>query len=158
MSYLWKWQDVTLEHFSPKEFDRPELMDVGYLQDLDTLRMRCGFPIRINDDARNEEDLARIYRKEIAKGEPYPKDSAHLWKKNHQVCASDIEPEVPKPDDGSDLTLDERELELLYQILRLWKEGRWKLLGLIVETGHFHVDNARRLEAKRPYFGTGISR
>lgn len=167
MAHAWKWQGIELEHFSPKEFDRPELMDAGFLRDLDTLRTRCGFPIDINDDARNEEDLARIYRKEIAKGLPYPRESSHLYvaATDRQtgegaiaVRAVDLEPTVPRPGDGCALTLEERELELQYQVLRMWKEGRWKHLGFGVETGHFHVDDTPRLGQKRPAFWVAVSR
>lgn len=160
MSYTWSWQGIELEHFSPDEFHRPELMDASYLRDLDRLRMRCGFPITINDDARNLEDLERIYAKEIAKGLPYPTDSAHLWleEEDIKVRATDLEPSVPRPNDGSELTLQERELELLYQILRLWKEGRWPKLGLGIETGHVHADDTPRLGARRPAHWVAVSR
>lgn len=157
MSYVWEKQGVTLEHFSPKEFDRPDLMDAGFLRDLDTLRMRCGFPLTVNDDARNEEDLHRIYRREIAKGLPVP-DSAHLFKDDIDVRSVDIEPSIPRPGDGSDLSLEERELTLTYEILRMWKEGRWKSLGLGIETGHWHVDDTPRLGPKRPAFWVAVSR
>jgi len=158
VSYDWVAQGVTLEHFAPGEFDHPELMDGAFLKDLDTLRMRCGFPLKVTDDARTEEDLERIYSAEIALGKPYPKDSAHLYvkgavqldKQSTPVRAVDIKPAPPKPGDGSQLSYTERWLELDYQILRMWKEGRWKHLGLGYETAHNHVDDTPRLGVKRP--------
>ncbi len=169
MSYTWSWQGIELEHFSPKEFDHPELMDGSYLRDLDVLRMRCGFPITINDDARTLEDLEKIYAKEIAKGLPYPTDSSHLYLDGEDaedelsvqpiaVRATDLEPSIPTPGDGSDLTFEERELELLFQILRFWKEGRWPKLGLGIETGHVHNDDTPRLGDRRPAHWVAVSR
>ena len=119
MPYDWP-HGFSLEFFSPSEFDHPELMDQLFLKDLDRLRMRCGFPLKINDDARTQEDLERIYAKEIAKGQSYPKTSSHLHLTS-PVRAVDIEPSIPHPGDGSELTLEERELELSYQILLMWK-------------------------------------
>lgn len=158
MSYRWEPQGIDLEHFSPKEFDRPELMDGGFLKELDTVRMRCGFPLRVTDDARNQEDLERIYAAEIAMGKDYPKESAHLYKRGPiqanrdavPVRAVDIKPAPPKADDGCALTYPERCLELDYQILRMWKEGKWKHLGLGYETAHNHVDDTPRLGLRRP--------
>lgn len=157
MAYDWG-SGVSLEFFGPSEFDKPELMDPGFLRELDTLRMRCGFPLRITDDARDQEDLERIYAREIAINKPYPKTSSHLGLDGVLARAVDIKPSVPRPHDGSDLTLEERELELTYQVLRLWKEGTWKHLGLGIETGHFHVDDTPRLGAKRPAFWVAVSR
>ncbi len=157
MAYDWPG-GFQLQFFGPDEFDRPELMDPTFLQDLDRLRMRCGFPITVNDDARNDEDLHRIYAKEIAKGQDYPRDSAHLYIEPTLVRSVDIEPSVPRPDDGSDLKLGERELELTYQITAMWKEGNWLHLGLGIETGHWHVDDTPRLEHKRPEFWVAVSR
>ena len=156
MSYDWP-QGFTSEFFSPKEFDHPDLMDPGYIRDLDTIRMRCGFPITVNDDARTRAELEHIYRREISKGEPYPQDSSHL-EDELGVRASDIEPTPPRPEDGCDLTLNERELELLYQILRMWKEGRWPALGLGCETGHTHTDDSPRLGSRRPSYWVAASR
>lgn len=147
-----------LKFFSPDEFDRPELMDKDFLHELDTLRERCGFPLTINDDARNTEDLERIYAREIAKGKSYPKTSSHLLMDNIAVRAVDIEPAVPRASDGSDLSLEQRELELSYQILRLWKKGVWPKLGFGIETGHWHVDDTPRLGSKRPAFWVAVSR
>lgn len=160
MSYRWETQGIDLEHFSPDEFDRPELMDASFLRDADTLRMRCGFPLTVNDDARTVEDLEGLYAKEIAKGQPYPTDSAHLYleEEDIKVRALDLEPSIPKPGDGSELNLEERELELLFQIGRMRKEGRWPKLGLGIETGHFHVDDTPRLGARRPAFWVAVSR
>ena len=64
MSYDWP-QDFASEFFSPKEFDHPTLMDPSFIRDLDTLRMRCGFPVRVNDDARSQEEHEYLYRREI---------------------------------------------------------------------------------------------
>tara|TARA_R100000152_G_C6736725_1_gene160820 strand:- start:18 stop:488 length:471 start_codon:yes stop_codon:yes gene_type:complete len=156
---MYKWpQGFTLKYFSPSEFDRPKLMDPDFLRDLDNLRHRCGFPLSINDDARNTEDLERIYAKEIAKGQSYPKTSSHLHMDDTLVRAVDIEPSVPKSSDGSELSLEERELELTHQILRMWKEGIWPNLGLGLETAHWHIDDTPRLEAKRPAFWVAVSR
>ena len=147
-----------MQYFGPTEFDRPELMDRDFLRELDRLRERCGFPLRINDDARNTEYLERIYAKEIAKGESYPKTSSHLHMDDTLVRAVDVEPALPKSGDGSDLPLEQRELELTYQILHMWKEGRWPRLGLGIETGHWHIDDTPRLGSKRPAFWVAVSR
>lgn len=155
MAYEWTDQGITLEHFSPSEFDRPNLMDPSFLRDLDTLRMRCGFGLKINDDARNDDDLKRIYAREIAKGQSYPKDSAHLYKEEAKVRAADLE---PIPGTGNGMTLEEMELRLTYEILRMWKEGKWPHLGLGIETAHWHVDDTPRLGAKRPAFWVAVSR
>jgi len=62
---MYEWPGgFRLQYFGPTEFDRPELMDRDFLRELDRLRERCGFPLTINDDARNTEDLERIYAKE----------------------------------------------------------------------------------------------
>ena len=156
MAYDWP-HGFSLEFFSPSEFDHPELMDQLFLKDLDRLRMRCGFPLKINDDARTQEDLERIYAKEIAKGQRYPKTSSHLHITS-PVRAVDIEPSIPHPGDGSELTLEERELELSYQILLMWKQGKWAHLGLGMETGHWHIDDTPRLAEKRPAFWVAVSR
>ena len=156
MPYDWP-HGFSLEFFSPSEFDHPELMDQLFLKDLDRLRMRCGFPLKINDDARTQEDLERIYAKEIAKGQSDPKTSSHLHLTS-PVRAVDIEPSIPHPGDGSELTLEERELELSYQILLMWKQGKWAHLGLGMETGHWHIDDTPRLAEKRPAFWVAVSR
>jgi len=156
---MYEWPGgFRLQYFGPTEFDRPELMDRDFLRELDRLRERCGFPLTINDDARNTEDLERIYAKEIAKGEGYPKTSSHLHMDDTLVRAVDIEPALPKSGDGSDLPLEQRELELTYQILHMWKEGRWPRLGLGIETGHWHIDDTPRLGSKRPAFWVAVSR
>jgi hypothetical protein len=151
-------QGFSLQFFAPSEFDRPELMDPTFLQDLDRLRMRCGFPLKITDDARNQEDLDRIYAREIAKNLPYPTTSSHLHIGDTLVRAVDIKPAIPHSNDTSDLNLEERELELTHQILKLWDDGQWQHLGLGIETGHFHIDDTPRLGAKRPAFWVAVSR
>jgi hypothetical protein len=157
MAHTWPG-GFTLQFYAPEEFDHPDLMDSGFLQELDKLRMRCGFPLKITDDARDQEDLERIYASEIAKGKDYPRNSAHLALDGAKARAVDIKPSTPRPGDGSDLTLDERELELTYQIMRMWKEGVWPKLGLGIETAHFHIDDTPRLGAKRPAFWVAVSR
>lgn len=157
MSYVWEKQGVTLEHFSPAEFDHPELMDPGFLRDLDTLRMRCGFGIEIRDDARTQDELEALYARELAKGLPVP-DSAHLAKPGILVRAVDCKPSLPRPGDGCSLSLEERELKLTHEILRMHAEGRWKHLGLGIESAHWHVDDTPRLGPKRPAFWVAVSR
>ena len=157
MAHEWP-QGFSLQFFSSSEFDRPELMDPTFLQDLDRLRMRCGFPLKITDDARNQEDLNRIYARELAKGQSYPTTSAHLHINNTLVRSVDLKPAVPSEDDGSPLTLEERELELSYQVLKLWKDGQWPKLGFGIETGHWHIDDTPRLANKRPAFWVAVSR
>ena len=157
MAYDWPG-GFSLEFFGPDEFDRPELMDPTFLQELDRLRMRCGFPLKVTDDARNDEDLERIYAREIAKGQDYPRNSSHLSVDGALVRAVDIKPASPRATDGSALSLDERELELSYQILRLWKEGNWAKLGFGIETAHWHIDDTPRLGNRRPAFWVAVSR
>ena len=153
------WGDFRLLFFGPDEFDRPELMDPKFLRDLDQLRARCGFPLTITDDARNQEDLNRIYAREIAKGQSYPRDSAHLHLAGGPLVRSvDLKPSPPRASDGSDLSLEERELELSFQVLTLWKDGRWPKLGFGIETGHWHIDDTPRLVGKRPAFWVAVSR
>tara|TARA_R100001594_G_scaffold12687_1_gene27992 strand:- start:3398 stop:3889 length:492 start_codon:yes stop_codon:yes gene_type:complete len=163
MGHKWKKEEghhdgFELKHFAPHEFDHPQLMDADFMENLDTLRETCGFPLRINDDARTDADMKRIYRKEIAKGQDYPTSSAHLQIGDNLVRAVDIEPAVPVPGDGSSLTLEERELELIYQILRMYKLGFWPDLGLGLETGHIHIDDTPRLAHKRPAFWVAVSK
>ncbi len=160
MSYFWKKQGITIQHFGPDEFDHPDLMDGGFLSEMDTVRMRCGFPIKINDDARTREDLERIYAKEIARGQHYPTDSAHVYDEEDDVLVRSVdwEPALPADGDGSDLTLEERELDMDYQILRMWKEGVWKHIGVGYETGHNHTDDTPRLGARRPARWVAVSR
>lgn len=155
MSYHWPAQDIDLEYFSPDEFNHPELLEVTFLRDLDTLRMRCGFPLRVTSDGRTLEELENLYAKEIAKGLPWPAESSHVALDGHLVRACDLKPVWTK---GAARTLDEMELELTYQVLKLWKEGRWPHLGLGIETGHWHVDDTPRLGSKRPSFWVAISR
>lgn len=157
MAHEWP-QGFTSEFFSPKEFDHPELMDPGWIMDLDTLRMRCGFPIDMRDDARSPEEHAELYSVEIAKGEPYPTESAHLWKPDFPVRAGDLKPSVPRAGDGCELNLDEREIKLTGEIVRMHAEGKWPSLGLGIETGHWHVDDTPRLGPLRPKFWVAISR
>ncbi|KKM84149.1 hypothetical protein LCGC14_1302100 [marine sediment metagenome] len=162
-----KWPGgFTLQFWSPKEFKRSELMDSDFLKDLDYLRMKCGFPLRMNNDARTQEDLERIYAKEISKGQHYPTDSSHLYIEGNvefeeeevKVRAGDIEPSIPRPGDGSDFTLEKRELKLLLEILKMWEEGRWPKLGLGIETGHTHVDDTPRLGDRRPAHWVAVSK
>ena len=86
----------TLKHFGPSEFKYPTLMDEGFLKDLDDLREGCGFPLTITDSARTQQDLERIYAREIARGESYPTDSAHLFTEGNPVRAVDLKPAIPK--------------------------------------------------------------
>ena len=163
MAHKWQKQEgyhdgFELNHFAPHEFDRPQLMDADFMQSLDILRDRCGFPLTINDDGRTDADMKRIYRKEIAKGQSYPTTSAHLQIGDHAVRAVDLEPSVPRPGDGSSLTLEERELELIYQILTMYKQGDFPYLGLGLETGHIHLDDTPRLKHKRPSFWVAVSK
>lgn len=157
MSYDWPG-GFTLQFFGPGEFKYPDLMDPTFMQDVDRLRMKCGFPLRVNNDARTTEDLERIYAKEIAKGQSYPTDSAHLYIDPVKVRSLDLEPAIPKPGDGSDLSLEERELKLSLEILKMWEEGKWPKLGLGIETGHWHVDDTPRLEERRPAFWVAVSK
>ena len=147
----------TLKHFGPGEFKYPTLMDEGFLQDLDDLREGCGFPLTITDSARTQKDLERIYAREIARGESYPTDSAHLFTKGNPVRAVDLKPAIPKPGDGSGLDLEERELELTYQIMLMWK-GVWDNCGVGIETAHWHIDDCTRLSGRRPAFWVAVSK
>ena len=151
MPYKWKDPDITLQFFSPREFTHASLMDPDFLKDLDTLRMRCGFPLTITNDARSQKDLERIYAVEIAKGQSYPKDSAHLYIPPTLVRAVDLKPVVA--DD-----LEERQLELTFQILVMRDDGTWRHLGLGIETAHWHIDDTPRLAEKRPAFWVAVSK
>ena len=156
---MYEWPGgLRLKFFGPGEFDRPELMDEDFLRELDTLRERCGFPLTITDDARNQEDLDRIYAREIAKSLPYPTTSAHLHLDDTPVRSVDLKPTPPRSGDGSDLNLEQRELELTHQILTLWDDAVWPRLGLGIETAHWHIDDTPRLGAKRPAFWVAVSR
>ncbi len=151
MPYKWTNPDVTLQFFSEREFKHASLMDPDFLKDLDTLRMRCGFGLTITNDARSQKDLERIYAEEIAKGIPYPTDSAHLYIPPTLVRAVDLKPTVA-PD------LESRQLELTFQILRMRDEGTWEHLGLGIETAHWHIDDTPRLEGKREAFWVAVSK
>jgi len=157
MAHEWP-QGFESQFFSPREFKHPELMDPSWIADLDTLRMRCGFPLKMNSDARSPEEHEELYSKEIAKGESYPTESAHLWTEEFAVRAGDVEPSIPRDGDGCDLNLDEREIKLTGEIVRMHAEGRWPKLGLGIETGHWHIDDTPRLGERRPKFWVAISR
>jgi hypothetical protein len=150
-------QGFTLKYFAMNEFKYPGLMDVEFLKDLDDLREGCGFPLRITDSARTTEDLERIYAKEIARGESYPTDSAHLYKEGSLVRAVDLKPAIPKEGDGSTLSLEEREMELTYQIMLMYK-GVWDNCGVGIETAHWHIDDCTRLKDRRPAFWIAASK
>ena len=156
--YRWETQKIELEFFGPHEFDHPDLMDGSFLQDCELVRMRCGFPIEVTDDARSKEEHELLYAREISKGEHYPTESAHLVVEEILVRCIDWKPAIPRANDGCDLTLDQREIRLTYEITRMEIEGRWKHLGLIIETGHWHTDDTPRLGARRPMFSVGVSR
>ena len=157
MAHSWPG-GFSLQFFSPSEFDHPDLMDPPFLQDLDRLRMRCGFALKITDDARDQSDLDRIYAREIAKGIAYPTTSAHLHIDNTLVRSVDLKPATPRAGDGCDLNLEERELELTHQILKLWDDNVWNHLGLGIETAHWHIDDTPRLGERRPAFWVAVSR
>lgn len=151
MPYTWTDPNVTLQFFAEREFKHPSLMDPDFLGDLDKLRMRCGFGLTITNDARSQADLERIYAEEIAKGQDYPKDSAHLYMPDTLVRAVDLKPAIA-PD------LESRQLELTFQILRMRDEGIWEHLGLGLETAHWHIDDTPRLGDKRPAFWVAVSK
>lgn len=52
LRHVWRPQGVTLRYFAPVEFDHAPLMDPVFLGIIDEWRHRCGFPIRVLDDAR----------------------------------------------------------------------------------------------------------
>lgn len=169
MSYHWP-QGFESQFFSPREFDHPELMDPAFIGDLDTLRMRCGFPIDITDDARTREELEALYAEEIMKdheaGLPYgtswPEDSAHSPMEVDDVLilvrACDAKPTLPRDGDGCALTLEQRQLKLNYEIGRMHEDGHWPKMGLGVETAHWHMDDTPRLGSRRPAFWVAVSR
>ena len=150
MSFQWP-QGVVLSFFSPTEFDHPELMDTTFLRDLDALRLRCGFGLQVKDDARTKEEQDALYPGQ-------QKDSAHLYTQGGPfIRAVDIKPSPPYVGDPCTLSLEERQLTLTYEILRLWREGRWPHLGLGLETAHWHVDDTPRLP-QRPSFWVDVSK
>ncbi len=151
MPYTWTEPDVVLQFFAEREFTHPALMDPDFLGDLDTLRMRCGFGLTVTNDARSQKDLERIYAVEIAKGQPYPTDSAHLYIAPTLVRAVDLKPAIAND-------LEERQLELTHQILVMRDDGTWPNLGLGIETAHWHIDDTPRLGAKRPAFWVAVSK
>jgi len=146
VGYFWRWQNITLEHFKPEEFSRPELMDGEFLRDLDTLRERCGFGLRVTSDARSVEQQATLYAHDSDK----VPSSAHLDIGNVPVRCVDVVPVN---------NTERNQLKLTYEILRLWSEGVWPKLGLGVETAHWHIDDTPRLGAKkRPAFWVAASK
>jgi len=156
---MFTWpQGFETRFFDVREFDHPELMDPNFIKDLDLLRERCGFGIKILDDARTESDLRRLYKREIELGLPWPKDSAHLFIHNQLVRAVDFRPLYPTIGDGCDLPYEGRELILVSEIIRMYKDRTWINLGLIVETKHIHVDDCPRIASRRPLLSTGESR
>lgn len=153
--YEWP-QGFTASFFSPREFDHPELIDPNFVLALDRIRLRCGFPIKVNDDARTWEEHTALYADEIAAGDPFPTESAHL----HDTPTSDPTPVRAvdiRPAGRHDTPINR--MRLLFEILRLhFIDGLFPNLGLIVETGHIHVDDCERLADSRPYLGVGVSR
>lgn len=140
---------LDLEYFSPLEFRRPELMDPKWLTELDHLRHDFGKPIHINSDARTLGEQRRLYRKEIANGMSWPRDSAHLAIDGILVRCADIEPLIE--DEGD-------EIRLVHLITKRFVDGTWPHLCLLIETSHFHVDDTPRLSKRRPYLAPGVSR
>lgn len=135
--------------FHPNEFDHPELMDPAFIEQLDILRGRCGFGIKITDDARTQEELEYLYRRDIESGKSWPKDSAHLYIKGSPVRAVDLRPS--KPSESSDLIL-------VHEITKMYLDKTWMYLGLIVESKHFHIDDCPKLKDRRPLLTIGESR
>ncbi len=147
------WQHIhsglELEYFGPGEFRHPGMMDPKFLIQLDRLRAEFTYPIHINSDARSLAKQEKLYRKEIAAGQPWPKESAHLFIKNTLVRCVDIEPVVES---------ESQEIRLVHLITKRHLDGTWPYLCLLIETGHFHLDDTPRLKHKRPYIAPGVSR
>ena len=156
MSYLWP-QGAEIEFFSPLEFDHPELMDMLFVSDLARLRMRCGVAITITDDARLPHDMERLY----GPRERWP-DSAHLYKPDshehgeYLVRAVDCKPASA----ATKQEREEKEMEMAYQALTFWKEGRWEQCQLEVATRHLHFDDYTWMgrTATRPNIFPGVSK
>ena len=147
MPHHWPAQDITLDHFAPGEFDHPGRMDRQWLRILDEWRRRCGFPFKVNDDARTGEEHRTLYAAEIQRGET-PPDSAHLRGRSCDV----------RPFGRHDTPMNRWKMVAVAR--EMHDEGVWPHPGLIVETYHIHADCDRHLAnaGKRPYFGIGVSR
>ncbi len=158
MSYHWPVQDVNLRHFSPVEFDRPELMCGLFLIDFDDLRSECGFPLRITDDARDRVDMTRLYGPNSAR---WP-DSAHLYRTEsgempeYLVRCLDF-----KPAGGlSFAEREHRELIVVHRGISFYESGRWPCFGFELATAHIHFDDYfwKGRTARRPTIFPGVSK
>lgn len=173
MSYQWP-DGTTVEHFSPLEFDHPDLMDMGFVADLSDLRAKCGFAIKVTDDARVDADMARLYG-DVSK---WP-DSAHLYHAAGQYAKSASGRLMVPVIGGTDLPeylvravdvkpagvataeeREEKELEIIYRACRFWKQGRWPHFQLEVATRHLHIDDYDwdGRVARRPNVFPGVSK
>lgn len=142
---------LTLDHFSPAEFDHPDKVDPELLELLDEVRHRCGFPIRVNDDARTLQDVVDIYG---------PQESWPDWLREsgspHQIHddgyghAVDVEP----AGDHDWSTFHTRKMEIACHAFGL--RSIWPNQGIEVGTSHVHLDTSPKL--KRPYYWGGESR
>lgn len=143
--HVWGWHDLTLRYFSPREFDHPDKMSREFLLILDEWRGRCGFPVRVLDDARTSAEHEYLYRQQIAAGKR-PPNSAHL--RGRAVDCRPVEPS------------EEREMLMAYHALDMWYHGTWPWLGLEVATAHLHLDSDPVLvaEKRRPHLWSGASR
>lgn len=136
-------QDIWLEYFAPTEFEHPDQMNAELLTNLDELRHRCGFPIKINDGYRTDADMAAIYGSDRSKWS----NSPHM-----RGRGVDIEPH-------GDLTYAEfhrRKMVIMYHALAMWMEGKWPRLGLELADVHTHLDNDT--ENTRPFAWPGVSK
>jgi hypothetical protein len=158
MSYRWPKQDVNLRHFSPAEFDRPELMDGLWLIDLDDYRSACDFGLRVTDDARNDADMTRLYG---ADASTHP-DSAHLYHPEginlpeYLVRCADLKPSAV----GSLEEREHKELIMVHHAIQFYIDGRWPCFMLELATRHIHIDDYqwKGRRARRPNIFPGVSR
>lgn len=123
---------LTLRHFTPRDFQRPDLMGYEFVKWLDDLRERVGFPIVVTSDARSKAH-------NIAVGGAA--DSAHVIDENDptQSCNAIDIGKRPRPDDPN------------------WNFSRWALVQTamlmgclrigIYPNGSLHIDRTEHERA-----------
>lgn len=125
---------LTLDHFSPGEFDRPDKVDPELLELVDEVRRRCGFPIKINSDIRAADETA----------------GPHMIHEDGWGHALDVAPAGEL--DWS--TFHTRKMEIACTAFSL--RSLWPNQGIEVGTSHVHLDTSPEL--KRPYYWGAKSR
>lgn len=143
----WEWQGIQLDHFSPREFKHPEMMDRDLLLQVDALRRRCGFALHVTSDGRSEADIEAIYGDDQSEWPGWLREVGSPHQRGHAIDF------VPAADDKQ--TRDERRAKVFSEAFQMWEMGLWPRCGIEFADHHIHVDNDVKL--RRPHFWPGES-